>query len=222
MTTQPSSASRRVNDMMGACAAVGVEFVALAPRSAAWGWDGRNYWRVQPGVHYETSATAVAVDSAGTALPIPQRSATDNARRPNATAPENLSTYPRDHSDTTQTAQALTPPPAATPEASADQALLNAARLFQMRMLRDRRFHRTIIGADLARIFAKSDDAHTLLELFDDYTHEVPSDIAADVRAVLEWNPWTTRPPVYTKRSEVPEGLHEALTEAAPRHRKRS
>ncbi|GAB36183.1 hypothetical protein [Gordonia otitidis] len=107
----------------------------------------------------------------------------------------------------------------ATNAGTGDEILLQTARVWQLRMLGTKRFARTIIGADISRILNTADDNHAVLQLFDDYTHHVPADIAAEVRAVLEWTPWTHRPPVHVTRDEVPDELFVAISEAAQRHR---
>ena len=113
-----------------------------------------------------------------------------------------------------------TPPTNAAHNADGgDETLLQAARLWQLQMLGTKRFERTIIGADIIRLLNQAHDAREVLQLFDAYTHHVPADIAAEVRAVLEWTPWTHRPPVHVTRDEVPDELFAAISEAAQRHR---
>lgn len=233
--------SDRVDLMVQACAHVGLEFLSLAPRSAAWAWGAGQYWRVhtRPDATNQSTVTAQPVDQLGNDRGGDSRDAAGFTRASRRTIVDALNTpavaapdwecaaegsgreephkegQPASSQDTAADSSAVPVDPCAAAEA----VLLARARVWQFTMLRDKRFNRTIVGADIARILGQTDSAPALIELFNEYTDHVPSDIAREVQSVLDWVPWESRPPVYATRSDIPDNLYTEVSAMADRKR---
>ena len=239
-STAPLHPSTRVDAMVQACAFIGLEFVALAPKSSAWAWDGCTYWRV----HTTPAAaglgvTGTAVDKDGECLGETrhrdQFSLVGHITVAEATAPDRGvdlrggsvaectpgggqdEQLPFDCADNTDDAEDL------ASGGGTQNSLLDRVRLWYMTVVRDKYYPHTIVAADITRIVESTDNARDAVAAFDEYAYHVPGDIGSRIRAVLAWVPWEESPPVVAViRADVPDDLYGEITEAARRHHSNS